>query len=419
MIGYYENAIATASLLLHELRGKPENLSILLDLQGFLVQKIRRSERNVLRLKSSVRQLKVSLRRDRLRKEQATTLKKKIKTTSERAERYKHLIFIWKCFGDGIANIYCSKYALKHALYSVDDYTPKEGAGFLIGKEGFRLELEIVRKVIGKGGPILLCDITNVLRHGDVCLMLSDDPILIEVKSSKNQNERGARQLQHLQALQKFFAEDCAVEFRGLQYVQRQEFMAEEVNHTDVLNMCIERSYIEGTAIVSPEPGVHYLAISGKLDTDKLPAVLTDSSAVFMLNEAKSESAWMPYYPFTLSLQPQHLYHFIRGSLYLIVVIDLKVLKSLFRSNGVHATVVNDGVWFLQISKDRTNLNQGVWRISEQMFLRIPFEFQSMTWFVKEASRFPDMGFGDPGSMQGPPFEVPASWFSVSDDLDD
>ena len=37
----------------------------------------------------------------------------------------------------------------------------------------------------------------------------------------------------------------------------------------------------------------------------------------------------------------------------------------------------------------------------------------------KEASRFPDMSFGDPGSKQSPPFEVPASWFSVSDDLDD
>lgn len=115
--------------------------------------------------------------------------------------------------------------------------------------------------------------------------------------------------------------------FGGLPNVMRQEFVSKEKNHTELLNTCIERSYSEGMTVLSPELGISYIAVSGEFDSEKLSTVVNSSSMAFMLNEIKTKSMWMPYYPFTLSIEPKHQYHFIRGDLYLVVVIDLKVLK--------------------------------------------------------------------------------------------
>jgi hypothetical protein len=43
---------------------------------------------------------------------------------------------------------------------------------------------------------------------------------------------------------------------------------------------------------------------------------------VFGLNKYKSQLAWSPYYPFTLSIKSnRHLYDFIRGTLFLLVIL--------------------------------------------------------------------------------------------------
>jgi hypothetical protein len=39
--------------------------------------------------------------------------------------------------------------------------------------------------------PALLVDLTNTIRHGDICLMGESDPCLIEMKASKNLDSRG------------------------------------------------------------------------------------------------------------------------------------------------------------------------------------------------------------------------------------
>ena len=77
------------------------------------------------------------------------------------------------------------KFALKHTLYSTENTNPKQDAGFIAGKEGLSNELAVIDDALEHNVPALLVDLTNTIRHGDICLMGAADPYLIEVKASK------------------------------------------------------------------------------------------------------------------------------------------------------------------------------------------------------------------------------------------
>jgi Holliday junction resolvase len=378
-----------------------------------LISQIKRCEKNIIRLKSISQQLKISLRHDRPSKTAAQGIKKKIKATAGRVDEYQHTIFLLKCFGDGIANIYLDKYALKHTFFNVNDVFTKETAGFITGKEGFHGEWKIVKESLRKGWPVLLCDITNVLRHGDVCALFGPDPLLVEVKSSKNRNNRIKRQLQHLEQLHNFFLNDGADTICGVPNVRRRELHVYEINHVNAINECIERSYINGSSCMSPERGIHYVCNYYNFNADELREIINESSVFFTLNEIKSNDWWGPYYPFTLSLRPNHLTEFIYGNIFLIVIIDLNVVKDLFFKKGIHATILSDADYVLQISRNTETFEGGVARISKNFFLRIPLEFQSLQWFVDEFSLRLDNDIAK--AETGPLIQIPDSWYSAGD----
>ena len=53
-------------------------------------------------------------------------------------DRFYEQIYVWKCFGDGLAFSYVDKFAVKHALFEIDSQQIKQGAGMLSGKSGTR-----------------------------------------------------------------------------------------------------------------------------------------------------------------------------------------------------------------------------------------------------------------------------------------
>ena len=65
-----------------------------------------------------------------------------------------------------------------------------------------------MKKACKAGVPTLLNDITMSMRHGDVCLLGEGAPVLVEVKSSQNKNDRVERQKNNLNRLAEFLAED-------------------------------------------------------------------------------------------------------------------------------------------------------------------------------------------------------------------
>jgi hypothetical protein len=138
----------------------------------------------------------------RVTREQARSRKAWSSALREREEQLLHLLFLWRCFGDGIAFIYQSKYSLKHTYYD-GNYNVKAPAGFMTEhgrlKRGFAREYRILCSGIKHNVPVVLCDLTNVIRYGDVCALGAEDPVCIEVKTSRNRNARTERQIRLLQ----------------------------------------------------------------------------------------------------------------------------------------------------------------------------------------------------------------------------
>jgi hypothetical protein len=417
MIGRYKKSIIEASYMLHDLMQDPDNLDLLLDLQRFLISKIKQCEKRIVTIKQVLSESEKVRKYSRVEKSESIRLKTLSKKLKKTIDEYKHLIFIWQCFGDGIANIYFSKYDLKHLFYNTKDYSPKESAGFLSGKEGFKLEWSVVKKSIKVGMPCVLCDITNVIRHGDVCAPINGTPFPVEIKSSKANSSRKDRQIQSLKSIGAFFDNDGAKEIRGVKNVIRASFGEEEVNYFDALNEAIKKSQKDKLGIVSPEEGLHYIAISGSdIDCESfMNEIDTCTKVVWHLNPAKTENAWIPYYPFTLSINPEYLYSFIEGSIYLVVVIDLKLFKKYCADSGSHATIFNNDEIFARISKNKHDLSSGFWLVSNQLFTRVAFEFQSLKWFSAHCSSSLDLEVEHKSLDLR---EVPKEWLVDGDWLD-
>jgi hypothetical protein len=369
MLGRYKTRILGVAESLRRLEREPRNMESLVGVQGELVRLIKRTETRIAELRDAVGADTAQLKAGRHPKEESNRLRKRIDAGKKQIGDHHYLKFIWKCFGDGIAFMYLDKFALKHTFYDTTDYKPKQDAGALSGKEGFRREWAIVKKLAKSDIPAMLCDITNILRHGDVCGLSGPDPMPVEIKSSKNINER----------LRKFYKNDEARNFRGVPHVRRSEFSPPEITHVDVMNECIGASEGNAIATMSPEPGLHYYCIreaSGLNATD----ALTPESIMCLLNEAKRERNWMPYFPFTLSIRdPRHLYEFIRGDFTLAVIVERAELVKQFATDGIKVVLSNEGDWAVWM---RRRGSAGTSAVSQQMFGRMFYEFQSLAWFV-------------------------------------
>ncbi len=130
-----------------------------------------------------------------------------------------------------------------------------------------------------------------------------------------------------------------------------------------------------------------------------------------------SDESWLPSYPFTLSLSPVNSIWFMQEEICIFILIDLATLKNHFLLRGVYATMLMDTLSSIQICLDPKDLMKGVFRISEQRFLRGVCEFQSLIWFAEENSTAlkspPDFGAIDINSPLIS--EAPAEWRNARD----
>lgn len=372
--------------MLRRLEEDKSNYDLLLALQRQLVRLICRTERRIVRLKQLRAALNASKRRGRHAKAEAAAIKARATQTSASIETAKHMLFIWRCFGDGIAFLYIDKYALKHVLYDSTDYSVKQQAGALSGKVGFRAEWRQLRTALQRQGPAMICDISNTLRHGDVCILVGPDPLPIEVKSSKNRNARVDRQFDGLKQLHSFLAADEATNFRGLKYVKRMEAPVSSVSHGAVMNDCIRLAQQVGVGQDSPEDGLTYFCIRDPECMDQLVFNSGGRTMLTILNEPKTEGNWMPYYPFTLSIRSaESLYEFISGEITLAVQLDTSVLLRKFSDQGLNAQFVEDRNYLVMVQKlnaDQESSPKSV--ISRALFARIFFEFESLSWLPQQ-----------------------------------
>jgi hypothetical protein len=377
-------AVLALSSDLRRLEEDLDNLDLLRSLQAVITRRIKVAERGAKAAKEQTQRLKSKLRGERPPKNVASALRRQIAASEETQNAYRYLTFIWRCFGDGIAFLYLDKYALKHVFFDTIDYNAKQEPGSLSGKAGLAVEWSFVKYVLAHHVPALLCDLTNTLRHGDVCILVGPDPLLVEVKSSTNTNERIARQIHSMGKLAKFFRDDEARDFRGIPHVVRTALSSSEQNYFAEIGQCIKDSEVAGAATCEPEPGVRYVCLRDPdVGTALLSSVLSGSKIVAtLLNEAKAERVWMPNFPFTLSIrEPTSLFEFIRGEVSVLVAIDLDIAKQKFAQLGFRVAFLPEGQWAFLIRSDDGEFTAA---ISRPLFNRVFFEFQSLDWFVRE-----------------------------------
>jgi hypothetical protein len=369
-----------------KVKKRGRKLPLLFDLQLRILKRIQHTEYRISNYRVTLQRLKSRLRSERLPKDQAASLKREIGTVHHKIEDCQWLLFVWRCFGDGIAFIYLDKWALKQLLYNKDDTDIKQGAGFITGKEGLETELDLLRQAKAAGVPCLLTDLTNSIRHGDVCLLVGPDPLLIEVKSSKNTNQRVGRQLNSLQALHNFFLTGQAAHWRGFPDVKRTELAVSEKNYLSILDDAIKSALTEGLYITDLEPGIR-LIVGSKLQQPSYTMFAgLNKPLVAMLNMAKNQKAWYCYYPFTLSLRnPEHLYAFLSGDVVVIVAVDLSRLQSRAAELGFICTVPDEADYAFQFELPADSSGTPfIAQMSRHFANRIAFELLSWEWILND-----------------------------------
>ncbi|WP_298409599.1 hypothetical protein [Janthinobacterium sp.] len=419
MLSYAQLDLVKALLLLHTLKAAPERLELVMKLHRHIIRAIVRTELRIQRLRRK-RQIVSAAPKRQVSKEVAKNRKAKISSLRRREQELTHLLFLWRCFGDGIAFIYQSKYSLKH-LYFDGEYKPKEGAGFMTEngrlKRGFSPEYRLLISAIKHNVPVVLSDITNIVRYGDVCALGGDDPLIIEVKTSGNRNARTGRQDEQRRLLAEFYANDGAPEFRGAINVRREALRLTEVEYGSIANQCIAEALQTSWCTATPEPGITYMACT-TVDDEKFDQLGLGRTTLAVMLSAQSNH--LPSYPFTLSLTPANCLAFIQQRFAFYVFIDMAEVKSAFARRGVYATVLMDGTSALQITKTPEDLMLGVFRVSELLFSRIATEFLSVEWFAEEFSRVFDgemktLSAEEADSILGLISAVPAGWENVRD----
>jgi hypothetical protein len=350
----------------------------------------------------------------RLPKQRAKLLKAGVAAIEDRMKEVRHLMFLWRCFGDGIASVYQSQQALKHLLYD-SEHRIKQDAGTISGKAGFRLEYRAMRGGIRMGVPVVLCDLTNIIRHGDVCALAGPDPVPVELKLSRMSGARAQRQRNQIQVLGEFYANDGAPNFRGMINFKRIALDVTATRYLQDINACVSQAMNEGMASVAPEPGLRYIACRYGADlSERLTATVASyAQPETIVVQLTPDPNWLPAYPFTLSLSPANAWLFMQGLVGIVVLMDMAIVKSLFANKGMQVIALMDGDHALQMCYDPADLLKGAYRVNEQRFLRIACEFESLTSFVDETmhlidklgSELDELGPDSLGLIMAPPEE--------------
>ncbi|WHO82565.1 hypothetical protein [Rhizobium leguminosarum] len=339
-------------------------------IQRLLVKEITRAERKIRRIKSILRMTAEDDGSDR-----SISLMTQV-------EAYRHLTYLWRSFGDAVAFLFMDKFALRQAFYNTHNTNAKQDAGFLSGKAGIVGEWDEVEKWLRRGMPALLADLTNTIRHGDVCLMVGPDPVLIEVKLGEL-DTRGRQQRDSIRQLMEFFENDEIPSLRGLGKIRRTAHQSPELGYADVMEDTIIMASRTGAAFKSPEPGLWYVVITdGAIDVNAtLHGLGLGHPIAYSLNEVKIARSWAPYSPLILSIRDRESsYRFMWGDVIVFVIYDLDELVAAAALRGLKTTLFSreeDSVFELIEPTTGRNI-----RLAWQMFDRLAFEFTSPGWLL-------------------------------------
>lgn len=371
--------------LIRHLEECPDDIEAVRRVNERLVGLLADAEKAIARHIKYKKQLTTQIKTHRLPKTDTRKLRGKRKRVDGYIKAQRDQIFIWKSFGDALAFIYLDPFSIKHMFFDTDDYEVKQDAGAITGKKGMQAELQVLNDALDHGVPAILCDLTNTLRFGDVCLLGGSDPYPIEVKTSSRINQRGMRQQTKLEKLHGFFALDAADDFRGFSGPTSRVSSGTLTYHRDAINKAIGKALDNGYCVVSPENGLSYLVMrTDSYSNEVLSELDLESPEGYDLNHFKNGHTWMAYMPFMLSIrEPEHVLDFVEGRVYILAFIEGSKLAALFESADWEVRYRQDEQYSIQCLNRLTGAYFGV---SCQFIARAAFEFLSFESIVSTQS---------------------------------
>ena len=149
------------------------------------------------------------------------------------------------------------------------------------------------------------------------------------------------------------------------------------------MNTAIEQCLATDVGIARPEAGLIYIALrtgAAKVD-EAFDMVDLEAPWMFDLNDVKMKRDWAPYFPFTLTIRAfDHLWAFMRGEIYLIVLVGPRQMEVTGSRNGNSATFDHEDV-FYPLGVNFPD-NGGSMRIASQKLARIGMECVSPGWLI-------------------------------------
>ena len=158
-----------------------------------------------------------------------------------------------------------------------------------------------------------------------------------------------------------------------------------ERNYIDSVCPLIRKALENGFHSLVPERGIRYSAFRvGQTFDYALTIEGMTKPTVAMLNIAKNDSAWSIYYPFTLSIgEPDLLYEFVRGNVFLIVATDIDMFSVVARERGFDFKMIDDPDYAFQLTElEPADSDPMTYKISHGFAARIAFDFMSWEWIV-------------------------------------
>ena len=307
MLGRYRKSLVSLFQRVHELEADRVGKRLLaLQIQEQLLVRISRAESRI----RNARAVNVHVKRNLSQRGKTREVSAKLKDTHQRGLDYistqKSLIMTLRSIGDAVAFIYGDRHELKQLARSED-------AGFITGKQGTRLERAILRASFKWGATVVMNDLTNNLRRGDITIFRpdlwpdGDSPImLVEAKSGRGGNrQRAERQQQAAKEIMNYIHTDQRETEEG-RYL-RIEAKEKSRHHFEAITRLLKSLSAKGWNGAEVEPGLHYVVISCNAPNTAIRQALEfleGTARQWLVIDANDlKGAVLGYYPFRLYSQ--------------------------------------------------------------------------------------------------------------------
>ncbi|WP_171229876.1 hypothetical protein [Ruegeria sp. HKCCA4008] len=331
---------------------------------------------------------------------------KSAKDSGDDPKDWQYLRYNFLCLGDSLAFLYLDRFSLKQTYFNVENYSPKQGGGFLSGQTGLAGEIAVLEQAIEAGVPAVLCDLTNVVRYGDVCLLGAADPFPIEVKSSKTKDKRGKRQKRKLAKLLEFLESDRAQGFRGnSKTTVRIETSLPLNSYSEQLEAAIQDAESEGMVTFDVDECLRVAVFQGaERDMSRLmDGIDGDRALGNFVNDIKSNMLWAYHYPYALSFKHTKNYaKFVHGEVVIVTILDMGKFESKLAYDGIELKVEADenSIQCRIKHPELSDYTEEPWfYVSDGMMARIWTDFLNPSWIVQNAIEMLDRSLNSLGDF--------------------